>query len=401
MRALLLSDFYPPVLGGLELQVQALARALVARGHSISVATLTLDRPGVFDDQGVTVYRLRGWQRALAPAYRERARPFHPTVPDPGVVAALRRVVALERPQAVLAHSWMVYSYLPLARTAGLRLSLRLHDYGLVCARKTFVHHGAVCAGPGAARCLRCAGEQYRPLAALGLTSGLRIMRTRLAASLAMAIANSSAVAAACAPWLGASALTVVPPWLDDDVFDAPPRPRPAFLPSGDFILFAGALTRNKGLPVLLEAYAGLPAGLRAPLVLAGMPRADTPRRLPPGVRLVERVAHDELLAAWPHCTVAVVPSVWPEPFGLSAVEALAAGRPLIASATGGLRDIVEHGRSGLLVPPGDPGPLRAALARLLADPGERARLGAAGRVAARRYAAAAVVPRMEELIWA
>ena len=101
MRALLLSDFYPPVLGGLELQVQALARALVARGHDVSVASLTLDPPHTSDEGGVTVHRLRGWNRLLGPFYEDRSRPFHPTLPDPGVVAALRGIVATERPQAV------------------------------------------------------------------------------------------------------------------------------------------------------------------------------------------------------------------------------------------------------------------------------------------------------------
>ena len=63
MRILLLSDFYPPVLGGVELQVQALARGLARRGHEVSVATVTVDAPGVRQDEGVTVHRIRGAPR--------------------------------------------------------------------------------------------------------------------------------------------------------------------------------------------------------------------------------------------------------------------------------------------------------------------------------------------------
>lgn len=400
MRILLLSDFYPPVLGGLELQVQALARGLALRGHRVSVATLTLDTPQVSDDEGVTVHHIRGWNRLLAPIYEQRDRPFHPTLPDPGVVAGLRRIVQVERPQAVSAQSWIVYSFLPLKRGSGARLSLRLHDYGLTCPKKTFVYRGGVCDGPGYGKCLRCAGEQYGAAGALGLTTALTLMGPRLARTVDLFIANSNAVAdaGASAARRPRSRIAVVPPFVDDAALAGTSRPRPAFLPpSGDFLLFVGALGRHKGLDVLLKAYARLSPTV--PLILVGMPRRDTPSRLPQGVTIVPDVPHDDVLAAWPHCTLAVAPSLWPEPFGVTAVEAMAAGRPVIASDTGGLRDIVAHEETGLLVPPGDATALADAIARLLRDPGERDRMGTAGRERARRFTASRVLPEMERLL--
>jgi glycosyltransferase involved in cell wall biosynthesis len=400
MRILLLSDFYPPVLGGLELQVQALARGLALRGHRVSVATLTLDAPRVSHDEGVTVHRIRGWNRLLAPIYEQRERPFHPTMPDPGVVASLRRIVRSERPQAVSAQSWIVYSFLPLKRSSGARLSLRLNDYGLVCPKKTFVYRGAVCDGPRYGKCLRCAAEQYGAAGSLCLTTALTLMGPRLARTIDVFIANSNAVADASQSGAGRprSQIAVVPPFVDDGALDAPPRPRPAFLPSnGDFLLFVGALGRHKGLDVLLEAYARLSPTV--PLILVGMPRRDTPSRLPQGVTVVPDVAHDDVLAAWPHCTMALVPSLWPEPFGVTAVEAMAAGRPVIASDTGGLRDIVAHSQTGLLVPPGDAVALRDAIAHLLSNPLECERMGTAGRERSRRFAASRILPEMERLL--
>jgi len=68
------------------------------------------------------------------------------------------------------------------------------------------------------------------------------------------------------------------------------------------------------------------------------------------------------------------------EGYGVVAREAMAHGRPIVASAVGGLLDAVEDERTGLLVPPGDAGALRSAIERLLADPALRARLGAAAR---------------------
>jgi len=76
------------------------------------------------------------------------------------------------------------------------------------------------------------------------------------------------------------------------------------------------------------------------------------------------------------------------EGFGVSCAEAMAFGRPVVASAVGGLLDLVRDGETGLLVPPRDPVALRAALDRLLADPALRAQLGAAARAHVAEYCA-------------
>ena len=72
------------------------------------------------------------------------------------------------------------------------------------------------------------------------------------------------------------------------------------------------------------------------------------------------------------------------EGFGLAALEAMAAERPVVATAVGALPEVVAHGQTGIVVPPGDRGQLADALVRLARDPGLRARLGAAGRERAR-----------------
>jgi glycosyltransferase involved in cell wall biosynthesis len=78
------------------------------------------------------------------------------------------------------------------------------------------------------------------------------------------------------------------------------------------------------------------------------------------------------------------------EGYGVVAREAMAWGRPVVASRVGGLADAVEDDATGLLVPPGDVATLRAAVVGLLDDPERRARLGAAGRAQAPTFAAAA-----------
>jgi glycosyltransferase involved in cell wall biosynthesis len=88
----------------------------------------------------------------------------------------------------------------------------------------------------------------------------------------------------------------------------------------------------------------------------------------------------DGLADAYAACDVAVHASTLPEPFGRTAIEAMAAGVPLVAAAGGGMLEIVEPERSGLLTPPGDAGALAAALLRLAREPELRARLVAGGR---------------------
>jgi glycosyltransferase involved in cell wall biosynthesis len=90
-------------------------------------------------------------------------------------------------------------------------------------------------------------------------------------------------------------------------------------------------------------------------------------------------VPHHELAPLYARAAVVAVPS-HREGFGVACAEAMAAGRPVVASAVGGLLDLVVDGETGLLVPPRDVPALRAALERLLGDAELRRRLGEAGR---------------------
>jgi starch synthase len=137
-------------------------------------------------------------------------------------------------------------------------------------------------------------------------------------------------------------------------------------------VLYAGRLAKEKGIPELLQATRGLR------LVVAG----DGPlrRRVPAAQGFVPRA---ELGRLYRRAAVVACPSRR-EGFGVTCLEAMAHGRPVVASAVGGLRDLVVDGETGLLVAPRDPPALRRALERLLADRDLRRRLGSAGRERAR-----------------
>src|SRR5918994_6585060 len=174
-------------------------------------------------------------------------------------------------------------------------------------------------------------------------------------------VVAASTVLAAQARELGARSVAVIPSGVDvaDGVGDedAPP-----------FVLYAGRLSPEKGVLELVEAANGMP------LVVVG----DGPLRdRVPGARGF--VAHDELLRLYARAAVVAVPS-HREGFGVVCAEAMAHARPVVASAVGGLLDLVADGETGIHVPPGDVVALRDALQRLLSDSELRRRFGQAGR---------------------
>ncbi len=203
--------------------------------------------------------------------------------------------------------------------------------------------------------------------------------------------------------------IRVVPSAVEPDRLH-PQKPRKAVRTelglAGDatVLLAVASLHDRKGLDVLLEALARLAQEGRRPVLwIAG----EGPRRaaleqlaVRRGVTgqvhfLGQRADVADLLGA---CDVFVLPSRR-EGLGVAALEAMALGRAVVASCSGGLAESVQHERTGLLVPPGDPEALALALGRLLTDPALARRLGEAGPQRIReRYGAEAMVDGYERV---
>ena len=162
---------------------------------------------------------------------------------------------------------------------------------------------------------------------------------------------------------------------------DALTRPWPTERPDAEFarepaaeplLVYTGRLSREKGVLELIEAFAAVTTqigGVRLEILGDGPLRpqveaAIAAHELGSHVELRGWVGRAELDASLRRAWAVVVPSIWEEPLGLVAVEAVVRGVPVIASASGGLAEVVEHGRTGLLVPPGQ----REALAEALLD---------------------------------
>ncbi|WP_182523488.1 glycosyltransferase family 4 protein [Nocardioides dongkuii] len=396
MRVLLLAQLYPPVIGGEERHVRNLAVALAARGHEVHVATYDTGEPAQ-QDPGVAVHLLDHVGRRLPGLYPTADRPLALPVPDPLTTRDLARLVRDLAPDVVHAHNWIVSSYVALPAARRLPLVLSLHDYSHACATKRLMFlDGEPCSGPSLRKCVPCAGQHYGrargPVIAGAVAAGSPRRRgvVDLFTPVSRFVGEANRLDQQGVRW------EVVPNFVPDELVSMPEPPRDPALPGTPYLFFAGDLSEQKGVHTLMEAWRRLPDG-RPDLVLVGRP-ADRLGPLPEGVHVHHHWDHPRVLSGFRHATAAVLPSEWPDPCPTTVLEAMATGAPLITTGRGGIADMVVPGESALVVPPGDPAALSAAIGALVADPARAAALAGRGRQEVGRFLQSSVAARFEEL---
>ena len=371
-RVLFLTESFHPTLGGGETHVRRLGAQLVAAGDAVTVLTRRADASWPAEDSldGMRVRRVGPPGPSASGKYRMLPAAFREALAEAG-----RHDVLVVRSTRVLGVPGLL-----AARARGMPAILQPEINGELSG-EAFTW-GKPWAGGVLGRLV---------LAAVAL----RNTQLRDAdAFVAMSRAIRDEMRAASVP---AERIRLLPHGVDTTRFQpARPDERAALrarlgLPQGPLAVYAGRLLRGKGLETLVEALAAqLPSALRVVLVGSGEgaaldATADLKRRV------AERGLETRVLFAGPSERVEdylrasdlfVFPSLF-EALGIALVEAAACGLPAIASRTGGIVDVVEDRRSGLLVPPGDAGALSEALAALVADEPRRAEMGAAARAVA------------------
>ena len=366
--------------GGQNVHVAALAAGLARRGHEVTVHTRR-DDPALPD----RVPTDDGYEVAHVTAGPAEALPKDDLLPHmPAFAAALRQEWAVQRPDVVHAHFWM--SGLAAVEAAGSLLApvpvlQTFHALGSVKRR----HQGDADSSPS--------------------------QRVELERSLCRAVTH---IVATCTDevfelrrlGLVRDRVSIVPCGVDTSVFT--PRGTVAPRSARPRLLVLGRLVERKGQDDAVRALAAVP---EAELVVVGGPPAAE-LDADPEVRRLRAVAAEAGVAdrlvftgavaradvpAWVRSADVVLAVPWYEPFGITPLEAMACGRPVVATAVGGLVDTVADGVTGDLVPPRDPERLGEALAALLADDERRAAYGAAGVKRARgRYRWSRVVADTE-----
>ncbi|MBI1377682.1 MAG: glycosyltransferase [Frankiales bacterium] len=355
MRVLHLSWEYPPlVYGGLGRHVHALAEAQAEAGHDVVVVTQHPGGEGVATDEVV-----RGVRVVRAPH-------------DPPVVgmsdflawvvslehALTRRALALGeqwRPDVVHAHDWVVAH-----AAATLRQDWRVAVVATVHATEAGRHQGWL--PSDLSRSIHTT-EWWLTFEARRVITCSPAMREEVVRLFDLPPGKAD----------------LVPNGVDAARWRAPrrevARARATHAGDGPLLVTAGRVEWEKGGHVLLDAVPALRRrhrGLRVLVVGRGSQEEalrEQARRLRLGraVRFTGWLPADELAAVLGAADAVVVPSVY-EPFGLVALEAMAAGTPLAAARTGGLADVVEDGVTGLLFEPLDARALATAVSALLDD---------------------------------
>jgi glycosyltransferase involved in cell wall biosynthesis len=361
VKLLLINTLYHPNhVGGAEKSTQLLAEGLREAGHDVAV--ITCDRtPGtrVAEVNGVTVYYV-GLRNLYWPYSGRRPGPlmraawhaidsYNPLMAD-----AVGGILQEQRPDAVSTHNLTGFScsVWRVAKRRGVRLYHTLRDYSLMCPKASMFRAGEACA------------EQCR------------LCRTYTSPSKRLSVQVDGVVGishyilekhlrAGYFPNVGIRRV------IHNAV--SLPRHRTFSAKSGGGPLrlgFMGQMTPEKGIGRLVDAMRYWPAS-KCRLVVAGRGspayESELRRRAPENVHFLGFVDPAQLYA---QIEVLVVPSIWPEPFGRIVIEAYAHGVPVIASDCGGLPELVEHRRTGILYSSEDSFGLQRAITTFLDEPG-------------------------------
>jgi phosphatidyl-myo-inositol alpha-mannosyltransferase len=347
VRIALVSPYDLTVPGGVQSHVRHLAAQLRATGDQV-VLLGPGDDPGHLGLGGSVAVPFNGSVAPIALA--------------PSAAARTRRLLARLQPDVVHVHE-------PLVPLAGITAAL---------------------ASPAPVVATFHAWSDDARLYRLARALGRRVLDR---AAVAVAVSPAAAAYHGAALGVAPDRFRIVPNGVEVDRFQAALPLERVVDPARETLLFVGRLERRKGLEPLVRAFLRLRAdrpGLRL-LVVGEGPERDRCRALVPAelhddVVFLGRVPDAELPGCYRAADVYVSPALGGESFGIVLLEAMAAGAAVVASDLPGYRSVVDHRRTGLLVPPGEPVALAAAIGQLLDDPVRRAALATAGRRAASDY---------------
>jgi glycosyltransferase involved in cell wall biosynthesis len=352
------SLFTPRRFGGAEVFLERLSAELVERGHQVHVACLS-PTPTQHGDQQLQVHEFAlrnvywpfdqrpqpAWRKAVWHARNSFGR---------GGAQDIDTLIQREQPDLVHTHnlSGFTSAVWQAIRARGIPLVHTIHDYALLCVSHTMFRREDNCSG----QCLGCRVLSYPKrdhsrfvdavvgVSAFALERHLRSGYFPQATPYVIQNGNPSG--------------TATP--------DATPHSTSERLRVG----YLGRLAPSKGIELMLDSLAPL-SPHQCEVLVGGSGESSYEAQLkqrfqPAGVKFLGQVQASSFFDS---VDVLVVPSLWHEPFGLVLCEAISAGVPVVASAVGGIPEVIRHGQCGLLFERGDGAALRAHVHDLATHP--------------------------------
>lgn len=374
MKILHVNDNYTPF-GGVEQYLLSVAGLLAGHGHD-NVILYRHQRPDALAD-------------GLWPAYQ-----LPPDSRPEDIASRLRSILAAEQPDVAYIHQVTAPEVITAVAQA-LPSVAYVHNVAAICPglAKYYRLGDQVCQRPFGRGCIpmhylrRCSDARRLSTLTRLMRDTARLRQAYLAVPRLLAatpymkgllVQNGFAVG---------QITLLAPHFLMPEQIPAYRAPE---LP--DTILYVGRLEIEKGVPYLLRALRLLPE--RVHLIVAGdgtlrddYERLSASLGLTSRVRFLGWVDADRVTRCYQQTALTVIPSIWPEPFGKTGIEALTQGRPVVAFAVGGIPDWLDDGVTGLLVRPADGIDLARKIQALLDDPSRCEAMGRQGqRIAAKRY---------------
>jgi glycosyltransferase involved in cell wall biosynthesis len=412
LRVLIVTDSFPPVCGGSGWSTWELVRGLTTTGgHHVEVVKIEIGQPsgtfeGTYEGVRLTTFRKNAPQLPVVRNVAQNERLWTELSTQ-----LLSKRLAREPVDVI--HAQHVKSTVPAIRAgavAGVPVVATVRDYWPVCYWSDLIFDPEAtslcpaCTVPMMTKCVlpRAGVASVAAWSVIPyMRANLRTKRRTLARAGAI-IAVSSVIArdlVARAPEIAQTPLFTIPNPVDMVALDeaALASPRPLAEP---YVLFVGKLAINKGVQFLMKAVAD--ANIRWPLVIVGdgplKGQLETEARSRQiDARFEGWRDRSEVLAWMRHAALLAFPSFGPESLSRVLIEASGLGVPIAAMDTGGTRDIIDPGVTGLLST--DPAAFSRDLARLASDDRLRKAIGAAARTDAHhRFATPSVVSRVEQV---
>jgi len=405
MNILFVSEYYPPkVMGGGEINLELLATALAKKGVEVSV--LTSHHFGLSETEqkeGVTICRrLRTGDNPSGLIENVKRSLVFPK----SVVEEVTKIVKKQQIEAIHFIGTSIIAA-PQLKSLGIPLFATIESYPALCPKGDRIFHGkseckVKCSFTEFLSCQRDSAEigkmkneWYLKYNAPALSYVYRYY-SQLNESLKYC--NLIAISGYVQDLLkqqGHESI-VIPNALDITKFKIDTIKNEIVKKEKINVLYLGSLIRSKGAQVLLEAIQGLDVECR--LYGEGALKEELQQKIQKenlSATIHPPVSYDKIPSLYAQADIIVFPSLWPEPFGRIAIEAMAASKPVIGSAIGGIKETIAKG-TGILIEPGNVEQLREATEILLYDQKMRREMGRKGRkIVEELYAEEKVVERL------